>query len=196
MPLVPKVVAKRWAELYLKKKRKKKRQARKTKGGIVTLWPKNVLLLSGEGKKEKKIPLCTHCSVLCLWNVFLKCFLLGHEGCRLVHSIPNLSSSSVSQVYIFLCSEQSPRTQTNLKRAVYKCRSLSFLSSLVCLLFCQHGKYSFVLLCNENRKILFAFSSTPFFPSGQWLQPLASCRQNAFYALLSDVLMQIFGAVQ
>lgn len=138
--------------------------------------------------------MCTHCS---FWSfVFVKyfssnIFLLGHKGCRLVHSIPNLLNSSVSWVYISLCAEQVPAHKQDSEEqhthvgAYLPCPPLPVSCSANTantFLFC---------LCNQHRKILCVCS----LPHSLSLPPEGYCDHklsvhtgsNAFWALCSNV---------
>lgn len=73
IPLVPKVVAKRWAELYLKKKKKTEREHTRLKKELLLSDPRMHWCLLEEEKKNKIFSQCTHCS---FWNfLFVKYFL-------------------------------------------------------------------------------------------------------------------------
>lgn len=160
---MPKVVAKRWAELYLKKK--DRAWVHKTKEGIVTLWPKNALMTSRGGEKKIKF-LCVHSLLileLCVCEIFSSnIFLLGHKGCRLVHSIPNLLNSSVSWVYIFLCAERVPAHKQDSKERYTNVGA--YLSCPPLPVLCQHGKYIFVLPLQPAQKDTLCLLSPPLPP--------------------------------
>lgn len=144
IPLVPKVVAKRWAELYLKKERECKCRRLK-KELLLSAWRMHWCLLEEEGKRKKNV-FSAHSGTSCLWNIFLKhVFLLGHKGCRLVHSIPNLPNSFVSWVYIFRCAEQVPVDKQAYKEQDTNVGPYLSHPPFACLVSCQHGKYILVL---------------------------------------------------
>lgn len=156
---MPKVVAKRWAELYLKKKRKKKRQARKTKGGIVTLWPKNVLLLSGEGKKGKK-SLCalTARSYVCemfSWNVF--CL-----GTRVADwYIPFLTSPApLSHKYTFSCALSKVPVHKQTSKEQYT-NVGPYLSCPLLSVSCSANMANTALFCSVMRTERYCLLSPP-----------------------------------
>lgn len=139
----------------------------KTKEGIVTLWLKNVLMSSLGGKKKKNIFFVHSLLILELlvceifsWNVFL----LGHKGCRLVHSIPNLPNSSVSWVYIFLCTEQVPvHKQASKEQYTNVGPYLSVLPCLSCVQPTWQIHFCFSPATSTGRYSVFAFCPPAFF---------------------------------
>lgn len=149
--------------------------AHKPKEGIVNLWPKNALMSSWGGKKRKKniffvLSLLFLELLVCeifSWNIFL----LGHKGCRLVHSIPNLPNSSVSWVYIFLCAEQVPVHKQASKEQYTNVGP--YLSCPPLPVSCSANMANTFLfcLCNQHRKILCVCfcPHTLFFLSGRLL---------------------------
>lgn len=156
IPLVPKVVAKRWAELYLKKKQKPEREHTRLKKELLLSDPRMHWCLLEE---EKKKNIFSVHSLLILellvceifsWNVFL----LGHKDCRLVHSIPNLPNSSVSWVYIFLCAEQVPVHKQASKEQYTNVGSYLFHPPLPALCSANMANTFLFGLCNQHRKIL------------------------------------------
>lgn len=187
---MPKVVAKRWAELYLKKERECE-CTRLKKELLLSARRMHWCLLEQEGKRKKNIFFVHSLLILELlvceifsWNVFL----LGHKGCRLVHSIPNLPNSFVSWVYIFQCAEQVPVHKQASKEQDTNVGPYLSHPPFACLVFCQHGKFLFCL-CNQHRKILcVCFLPAPFsFLSGRLLWSSAACPHRR-ECLLSLVL--------
>lgn len=138
---------------------------------------------------------------LCVCEIFSSnIFLLGHKGCRLVHSIPNLLNSSVSWVYIFLCAEQVPAHKQDSKEqhtnvgAYLSCPPLPVSCSANMtntFLFC---------LCNQHRKILCVCS----LPYSLFLCPEGYCDHklsvhtgsNSFWAWHSNVIRKLGWVLQ
>lgn len=125
---------------------------------------------------------------LCVCEIFSSnIFLLGHKGCRLVHSIPNLLNSSVSWAYISLCAEQVPahkqdsEEQHTIAGTYLSCPPLPASCSANMantFLFC---------LCNQHRRTQCVCSvPTPFFPAQEVPVISVHTGSNAFWALSSN----------
>lgn len=171
----------------------------KTKEGIVTLWPKNALMTSRGGGKKIKF-LCVHSLLileLCVCEIFSSnIFLLGHKGCRLVHSIPNLLNSSVSWAYISLCAEQVPAHKQDSEEQHTNAGTYLSCPPLPASCSANMANTFLFCLCNQHRRTQCVCSvPTPFFPAQEVPVISVHTGSNAFWAPGSNALIRKLGWV-